>query len=78
MKNIKIELKQFLESLLNMEVSDDMDLLSSGLLNSLDIVSLLSNLEEKYDVSLTDSDFDLTNFKSINSIYKLLQRHLGE
>lgn len=47
-------------------------LLSTGLLDSLAIVKLLSYLEDEFDVEIDDADFDPENFETIGSIAKLI------
>ncbi len=50
----------------------DDGLLSSGLLDSLAIVKLLSYLEDEFDVEIDDADFDPENFETIKSIAALI------
>jgi methoxymalonate biosynthesis acyl carrier protein len=47
-------------------------LLSSGVLDSLAIVKLLSFLEDEFDVEIDDADFDPENFENLRSIVKLV------
>ena len=53
-------------------LAPDDGLLSSGLLDSLAIVKLLSHLEEEFDVEIDDADFDPENFETIASIAALI------
>ncbi|MCP4447015.1 MAG: hypothetical protein GY811_16950 [Myxococcales bacterium] len=48
------------------------DLLSSGLLDSLAIVKLLSYLEGDLNIEIDDADFDPENFETIGSIATLI------
>lgn len=50
----------------------DDGLLSSGLLDSLAIVKLLSYLEDEFDVEIDDADFDPENFETIGAIAALI------
>ncbi len=50
----------------------DDSLLSSGVLDSLAIVRLLSFVEEEFDVEISDADFDPENFETLNTITKLI------
>lgn len=54
------------------ELGADDSLLSSGLLDSLAIVKLLSFVEEEFDVEISDADFDPENFETLSSITKLI------
>lgn len=50
----------------------DTPLLTSGLLDSLGIVKLLSFIEDEFDTEIDDSDFDPENFETLASIAKLI------
>ena len=50
-------------------------LLTSGLLDSLAIVKLLSYLEEEFHVEIDDADFDPENFETISTIAGLVSNH---
>jgi acyl carrier protein len=54
---------------LNLDVaSAETDLIEAGLLDSLALVELLTQLEESFDVSISTNDMELENFRSITSI----------
>jgi D-alanine--poly(phosphoribitol) ligase subunit 2 len=54
---------------LNLDVaSAETDLIEAGLLDSLALVELLTQLEESFDVSISTDDMELENFRSITSI----------
>jgi acyl carrier protein len=54
---------------LSLEVSSvDTDLVETGLLDSLALVELLTQLEETFGVSISTDDLELENFRSITSI----------
>jgi acyl carrier protein len=60
---------------LNLEVSSvDTDLVETGLLDSLALIELLSQLEETFGVSVSTDDLELENFRSIASIAGFLAR----
>ena len=54
------------------DLGGDDSLLSSGVLDSLAIVKLLSFVEEEFDVEISDADFDPENFETLNTIAKLI------
>jgi len=54
------------------DLSADSPLLTSGLLDSLGIVKLLSFIEDEFDAEIDDADFDPENFETLNSITKLI------
>jgi acyl carrier protein len=54
--------------------SDNEDLLTAGLLDSLNLVRLISYIEEKFGLQLPISDVGLDSFRSVASIAELVQR----
>ena len=46
-------------------VSDDTDLLQSGIMDSFDLIELIENLEEVYDLSFDLAEIQETNFTKI-------------
>ena len=54
------------------ELSDDASLLEAGILDSMAIVKLISFLEERFGVQLTDEEFDPDNFESLQAIEALI------
>jgi acyl carrier protein len=60
---------------LNLEVASvDLDLVETGLLDSLSLVELLAQLEETFGVSISADDLELEHFRSIASIAGFLAR----
>jgi acyl carrier protein len=55
------------------EVSPDMSLVDSGLLDSLSIVTFVGQLETKFDISISMSDMTLDNFDNISRISELVR-----
>lgn len=49
-------------------------LIDNMILDSLDIVSLISEISEVFDVDITAKDIIPTNFNSAKSLYALIQR----
>ncbi len=58
-------------------VSDTEELLISGLLDSLDVMTLVSFVEETYDLNIPFSDVLIENFETINAISGYLQGRLA-
>ena len=62
---------------LNLDVSSvDTDLVETGLLDSLTLVELLTQLEETFGVSISTDDLELENFRSIASIAGLVDQRM--
>lgn len=54
------------------------DFVMDGLLDSFDIISLTSMIEEAYHVKIDGLDIVPENFSSVNSIEALIQKSKGE
>ena len=54
--------------------NDDTDLLVSGLLDSFDIVNLVSQLEEAFMVEIEPTDIVPENFRTVAAIAALMER----
>lgn len=55
------------------ELQSDEDLLSSGILNSLGILKLVSFIEERFDLRVPDEDIVFENFQSIDALSTYLE-----
>lgn len=49
-------------------------LIDDGILDSLDIVSLISEISENFDVTITARDILPENFNSAQALYELIHR----
>mgnify|MGYP000968656723 FL=1 len=57
--------------------NDDTDLLASGLLDSFDIVNLVSQLEEAFTVEIEPTDIVPENFRTVAAIAALMERSIS-
>ncbi|KOU53793.1 MULTISPECIES: acyl carrier protein [unclassified Streptomyces] len=57
------------------DLTDDYDLIESGVIDSLGLVRLISHISQAYDVPLDDIEFGPVNFRSINAITDLITSH---
>lgn len=55
-------------------VSPDIDLLESGLVDSIGLVELILELEERFGVSLPMEDLEIDDFRSVYGIADLIVR----
>ena len=63
---------------LHVEVpSYDFDLFTAGILDSLQLVELLFQLEQQFDIQISLAETDLQNFRSIDCIALMLVRQNG-
>lgn len=59
------------------EVGTDTPLISSGIVDSFSMVSLKVFLEKKYGIKLADDEATPEAFDTVDSICKLVKKHLG-
>lgn len=59
------------------EIKNDTELIESGILNSLSIVFLITQLENDYNIIIDESKITPENFKNINSIANLINEQLS-
>ena len=55
--------------------SNDENLIDDGFLDSFDIITLVTLLDEKFKISIEGLDITQENFKNINSIISLLKKY---
>ncbi|PJI09444.1 MULTISPECIES: acyl carrier protein [Clostridium] len=73
MEESKIKIKNFLSRYFtNYELKDDEDIFSLGFVNSLFAMQLVMFIEKEFSITIENEDLDLSNFKSINSMIKLI------
>ncbi len=79
---MKDQLRKFIvEEVLNrpdLDLADDEDLLSSGLIDSLGIISLVNFVEDETGLDVPAEDVTLENFISILAIERYLDRLRGQ
>ncbi len=74
---IKERIKAFLfKHIKNNELSDDENLFSSGLLNSLFAMQLVMFTEKEFQVKVENEDLDLKNFSTVNAISGFIMKKL--
>lgn len=54
------------------DITDDLDLISLNILDSLSILKLITYLEQKNNITIEIDELDFDEFKSLNTIYKLV------
>jgi acyl carrier protein len=58
----------------NIEITVDTPLLEENILDSFGIIDLICYIENSLSVTIPDDEFDIDNFKDVNSIIKLIQK----
>jgi len=59
----------------NAKLSDDEDLLSAGILDSLAILQLVAYIEDQFGIKVPDEDVVFENFQSINALTVYLEQY---
>ncbi len=57
----------------NDHLSDDLDLIASGVIDSLGVLKLVAFIENTYDITLEPEEIDPENLKSIEAVSKLVE-----
>lgn len=82
-----MDLKQRIREFITMELlegtypgplSDDQDLLLSGLVDSLGVVRMIDFLEQSMDLSIPPEDVTLEHFQTVDKICLYLQQQKGK
>lgn len=61
----------------DVDFENETALIDDGILDSFDVVSIISELDDAYDVQIRITELDPDNFNSAEAIWKLVQ-HLKE
>lgn len=56
------------------ELQDNRQMIKDGLIDSIGIMRLLTFLSQTYNIELTDDDFKMKNFESIDNIREFIMR----
>lgn len=56
------------------EISDDANLLTGGMVDSLGVLKLVSFIEHEFEVEVADEDVTVDNFRSLKDIGAYLER----
>ncbi len=73
--NIRETVEKYIQRLTNeADLDHSMNLFESGNLTSLDVLDLISFIEETFALSISDDDISMDSFGSINGIVGLVER----
>ena len=56
------------------QISEDTELIESGILDSLAVITLITLLEDEFDVEIADDQVTAKNFATIQDIIRLLEK----
>ena len=75
MKNMEKEVLQMLTEVRpEFDFSQSTNYIEEGMLDSFDIISLVSSIDQKYNISIDGVDIVPENFSNLDSIVKLINR----
>lgn len=73
------KLKEILESIRpDLDFDVEKSLIDDGVLDSIDIISIVTELNDEYDIEINVQYLLPENFNSIEAIYELVQKLLEE
>ena len=52
----------------------DMALVDDGVIDSVDVVSVISEITDEYDIEIPSEEMEPENFNSVKAIYEMIQR----
>lgn len=58
----------------DIDFKEEKALVSDGILDSLDIISLVQELDEEFDITIKPADLIPENFNSVEAISKLVEK----
>ncbi|BFH10905.1 acyl carrier protein [Paenibacillus melissococcoides] len=61
----------------NVNLTDEMNILEGGLIDSLGVMNLINFLESKFGFEIQDHEFEMENFQTINSIVALVHKYIN-
>jgi len=62
----------------DVDFAEETALIDDGVLDSFDIVSIISDLNDEYEINIRVHDLTPENFNSVEAIVKLVERKRGE
>jgi len=72
---VREEVEKYIAKLTNEhEIDHAQNLFESGFLSSLDVLDLLSFIENTYNITVSDDDLEVENFGSIDNMVKYIEK----
>lgn len=57
-------------------IGHDTDLIEEALLDSMGLIALISLMEERLGVVMSATDYDIANFRTIDSLCRLIKKYI--
>ncbi len=58
----------------SIDYENEKNLIDDGLLDSVDVVTLVGELNEEFDIEITFDDMEAENFNSVEQMWAMIQR----
>lgn len=58
----------------NVDFTTDADLVDDGIIDSLDVVAIISELTAEYDIEISSDDIEPDNFNSPQAMLEMIER----
>ena len=71
-ETIKAIILESTEMLTAEELTDDLQLITSGFIDSFEIIQMIDRFEQEFHVALPLEDIELSDFESVNDIERML------
>lgn len=76
---MKDKIKEVLENIRpEFDFSDSDNFLEDGLLDSFDLITLVSSLDETFEISIEGAEMTPENFQNIETIVNLVQKYIKD
>ncbi|MDO5540999.1 MAG: acyl carrier protein [Eubacteriales bacterium] len=62
----------------NVDWSTGQDLVDDGIIDSIDVVTLISELTDEYDIEISSDEMEPENFNSAEAILNMIERLMEE
>ena len=56
------------------DISVDTELIKNSTIDSFGIIDLINYIESEFNISIPEEEFDINNFKNVQSIVEMIQR----
>jgi methoxymalonate biosynthesis acyl carrier protein len=73
LNDITKKLKDYFKSIHNNEIADNENLFEAGMLDSIEITSLIVFIEKNFNITIDPDEIIEENFNSLNSLFKLIE-----
>lgn len=74
---IKKIIRENVEELADVEINDDLQLITSGYIDSFDIITIIGIMEEHFGIEIDLDNIELEEFNTVDSIYYIIEKVKG-